>query len=58
MVFSKSGVEVVVVESLRAVLVGEYRPRLGMLLEVLNIIGSVPALERGEVASAPVLPLP
>lgn len=58
MVFLKSSVEEVVVELLRAVLVGEDGGGLGLLLEVLNIGRSVSPLKRGEVACASVLALP
>ena len=57
-ILSQAGIEVVVVEPLRAILMREDRSRLRMLLEVLNIVRGVAALQRGEISGAPMLSLP
>ena len=57
-VFLEPGVEVVIRESLRAVRVEKDRARFRVLPEVLDVDGSMSALQRSQVAGTPVLALP
>ena len=58
MVLLKASVEVVIGECLCSVLMREDGTRLGVLFEVLNIVGGVSSPECGDVASTAMLPLP